>query len=438
MVAAGAVLASRVTAQSVAYLGGFSATNAAFLDLARFQGGEYALIISEFTGDPLAGDGVASVLNVASTLGNVNATVPTAITSSLVWPNEVNQVTSGFGTFSGLLEAGGFLVPPKCVGGINFIDMSPDGSNVTHISKISQDDGNALFGGYFYHRGVVRDVDGDGYDDVLAARAIKPLFGNGAGELVWFRQPPGVSDPLDPSLLPWANYTLMSGANSPDIFIALANLRNDADEQLLYASFFTGGGLGIIVCPGCAGAGAKNTWSNVSSLQQIMIDPSIGPGFDVVVVDLNGDGRLDLLVTNHVDNATLSGVFAYEAPPAGVPITRVSAWTKHVLYVGFVVREPGPNQASPGAARPLLRCTSSPLKKPLISVAGDGDQRVYLLTPVSDAPTNWAYSLTEIFDCKGTVGRQISADVDGDGCQELFVPCYDVSTIQVFRVLPGA
>ena len=84
----------------------------------------------------------------------------------------------------------------------------------------------------------------------------------------------------------------------------MANLRGDEDEQLFYASFFTGGGLGVLVCPGCAAG--KNNWNNTSSLKQAVLDDTIGPAFDVQTVDLNNDGRLDLLVTNHVDNATSS------------------------------------------------------------------------------------------------------------------------------------
>lgn len=237
-----------------------------------------------------------------------------------------------------------------------------------------------------------------------------------------------------------------SGTMSPDVFFALANLRGDGDEQLLYTSFFTGGGLGLILCPGCAPAGAPasasastlagpNTWSNLSSLVQVALDPSIGPGFDVQVVDLNGDGALDLLVTNHVDNATLSGVFAYEAPATG-PLTTPGSWKKHVLASGFIVREPGlpGTQASPGAARAMPACTASGYSKPLITLSGDGDQRFYLLVPASQDPSNWTYSLTEIYDCGGTAGRQAAADLDGDGCPEMLLPCYDSSTVAVMRV----
>lgn len=56
-----------------------------------------------------------------------------------------------------------------------------------------------------------------------------------------------------------------SGTFSPDIFFALANLRGDSDEQVFYASFFTGGGLGMLLCTGCA---KGNTWSNPNNIVQ--------------------------------------------------------------------------------------------------------------------------------------------------------------------------
>ncbi len=140
------------------------------------------------------------------------------------------------------------------------------------------------------------------------------------------------------------------------------------------------------------------------------------------------------LVTNHVDNDTLSGVFAYEAPLYPIPLTNAAAWTKHVISSGvYHVLEPGPNQASPGAALSFFPCGSSPAApKPSVSVAGDGAQKLFLVEPVSQSdPADWRYNTTVLYDCKGTVGQQAAVDVSGDACVEMFVPCYDSSTVAV-------
>jgi hypothetical protein len=387
------------------------------------------------------------VYGVGSYLANVSraGAALQPLTTNITWPNEVTQInaSANLGVSNGLLVAGGFLVPPKQVGAVTAAVLDASGA-VSQLAKLSVDDGNAIFDGYFYHRALLHDCDGDGLDDVITARAVKPLIGTPNGQLVWLKRPAGPT-PLAPASLPWQESVLLNGTWSPDVLFQLGNLRNDADEQIFFTSFFTGGGLGMVWCPGCNTAGGgNNSWSNAEGLGLFVLDASIGPSFDVSIVDLNGDGQSDLLVTNHVDNATdggapQSGVFAYVAPAAPVPLTNVSAWTKHTLASGFTVREFGPGQAAPGAARAFFPCAGSAAAKPTIVLAGDGDQRTYVLQAASDSdPTNWAYTLTELFDCQGTVGQPAVADVDGDGCVEVFVPCYDVGVVHVYSYGSGS
>ena len=54
------------------------------------------------------------------------------------------------------------------------------------------------------------------------------------------------------------------------------------------------------------------------------------------------------------------------------------------------------------------------------------------MTPLAPAdPSDWRHATAEAYDCKGTVGQQSAADLTGDGCVEVFVPCYDDSTVAV-------
>lgn len=396
-----------------------------------------ALLVSRFTGDPLEEDDIASVRDFAALLtsGNVSSAVCERV-ATVTWPNDAEPARISLGSrgvADVVLAPGGFLVPPKTIGAVTLLNSSngapSSGSFVLSAPKVLPGDG------WFYHRAVPFDVDGDGLADVLTARATKPLVDAPAGELVWFRQP-AVADPLAPAALPWAEATLAGGAWSPDVlFAAPVSLRGDADAQLLFTSFFTGGGLGLLQCAGCAGGGA--TWAT-SALERVVLDASIGPAFDVSAVDVNGDGRLDALVTNHADNATAVGgvvyqsqVLVYEAPLAPTAITNASAWTRHVLVDGLVVREGGPNQAAPGAARAFAPPAGAGAR-PWISVAGDGDQRAYVLTPDAADPASWAYTTTLVHDCKGTVGRQVSVAVGARSF--LVIPCYDSGLVQVYEL----
>jgi hypothetical protein len=245
---------------------------------------------------------------------------------------------------------------------------------------------------------------------------------------------------------------LVNGSFAPDVlFAGPLSLRADGDEQIFAATFFTGGGLSMVECSGCAAGGSGGmTWAAAAAsglLAPVVLDASIGPSFDVEAVDLNGDGRLDLLVTNHADNATsnlTSLVLGYEAPAAGGALRNASAWARHVLASGFVIREAGANQAAPGAARAFFAASGAPravagtgAQKPLISVSGDGDQRAYILSPLSAGdPGDWRYARTEAFDCGGTVGRQAHASFEGRDF--MLVPCYDAARVEAFEILAGS
>ena len=76
-------------------------------------------------------------------------------------------------------------------------------------------------------------------------------------------------------------------------------------------------------------------------LQRRIIDDSIGSVFEVEVVDLNNDGKMDLLVTTNGNNGTL---LAYEIPDD----FRTGNYNKHVLAVGFTPRRPGTGKGAPG------------------------------------------------------------------------------------------
>ena len=66
-----------------------------------------------------------------------------------------------------------------------------------------------------------------------------------------------------------------------------------------------------------------------------------------------------------------------------------------------------------------------------IVVAGDGDHTAHIMTP-TDAK-NFKWDLDTIKEESGTVGALAWDDLDQDGWNELWVPDYDNSRIEVFK-----
>jgi len=264
------------------------------------------------------------------------------------------------------------------------------------------------------------DVDGDGLEDVITARATKPIVGRSGGELMWYKQPD--SNPLNGG---WKGEVITNG---PDVYFRLLDHDNDASTApaIIAAEFFSTQ-LTIYYT-------TEKYWANANSksIKKQVIDTTIGPVFDIQIVDLNNDGNLDLLVTNHVDNATLSGVYAYE-----IPKDFTSEWPKHVLANDIPTLKKGNNQASPGEAQPIhAKVSDEGKKKPYILLAGDGAEKAFLLTAKSEDHSDWTYDIETVLDAKGTVGQPAVGDADGDGYNEFFVPDYDNGYVYGYTFSP--
>ena len=323
-----------------------------------------------------------------------------------VWPNLVSPVPQSVFQRNNLFTvAGGFLVPGKSTGAISIFDMS---ALPPSLHKLSTD-----LSGHFYHEAAWWDVDGDGHLDLLSARASKPVVGPSTGSLQWFRNPGSLSQP-------WVQQELFSG---PDVFFRLFDLHGDGHMAIVAAEFFSSK-LSLFLCERVGHCSIPSSWT------EYVIDATIGPPFDVRIADLNLDGHLELLVTNHVDNESLAGVFVYEIPD---PITPTSVWLRHTVAQGFRVLVPGPNQAAPGDAQIFTPRTPWPYR-PWIILSGDGAAQAYVLRPRHEDPRSWDYDCTVLVSTKnhGTVGGLAVTDVEGDGTADIFVPDYDHSLIYVF------
>ena len=76
--------------------------------------------------------------------------------------------------------------------------------------------------------------------------------------------------------------------------------------------------------------------------------------------------------------------------------------------------------------------------KPDILLSGDDEGTAYLLQPESPDSANWNYAATTLID-KGEghiIGHISTADVDGDGHKEFFVPSYFEDKLYVYTFAP--
>lgn len=152
-------------------------------------------------------------------------------------------------------------------------------------------------------------------------------------------------------------------------------------------------------------------------------------GFGLQYVDVNGDGRRDLLVSNNQPDGTGS-VIVLEVPKD----IRSQAFPMHTLITGFKPTGFGPGKGGPGAVQ-AFRPKDNGVGPMNILVGGDDNGTVVMLSP--DGPAaSWRFNATRLLSFKGTVGGVIATDLDGDQWTEIVVPDYSGNTLGVYTFAP--
>jgi hypothetical protein len=368
-----------------------NATKPAFLfNYVNQTTGYHDLFISSF--GPFRSGSIYKINEINGQMTNSEVNIEQAVTD-LKWPNEISEVPSDIFGANTYAVADGFLVPGKGTGSVTIFNTE---NNISF--KVTKDKS-----GFFYHRVIWHDMNGDGLLDLITARGKKPMIGRAQGELVWLEQPTGNKTEA------WKEHLIAKG---PDVHFRIRDLNGDGQIEIVASEFFHKK-LTLIEFK-------DGEW------QRHIIDDTLGSAFDLDFDDINNDGKIDLLVTNHEGDKN-AAVFGYE-----IPEDIYSNWTRHTLFSGFVTKQRGVGQASPGEAMAVHPDLNNKDSKPVILVSGDGSQHAHILTPVSEDPNNWEYTEKAFLNAGCTVGKMAVNDVNNDGLLEIFVPAYDNDKIHVF------
>ena len=258
-----------------------------------------------------------------------------------LWHNETNLLTGrtaylfhkglGDGLFAAPISSGGPMGNdsfPVLVGDLNN-DGIPDLVRVAPLMNainwaLGTGDGNfpntrsLAVSGFSIIAFTVADLDNDGYDDVVirSPDAVRVLWNDGAGNLVW---------DLD---------THATGVTNPDP----ANTNTGRLKQVIDADVDGNGYADILVLdrsadsstPGTVTVFLNNGSKGFSKVgPQAILEGKNSNIFRAELADLNGDGKLDMVVSQGTQIRTYQGKGDGTFGPSSMPIDGFSAWLIH-------------------------------------------------------------------------------------------------------------
>lgn len=244
--------------------------------------------------------------------------------------------------------------------------------------------------GWSYDRAIWVDMNRDNMKDCLTAR-----YRAGVGQLIYFQQPKGQEE--------WQQFIVNEGEADGNFKTIQHYKRNyilvAANQFSSLTVFWT--------------SDRKGRWGDAKKLRKSVVD-NYGKYYDIQHVDLNNDGRKDILTTTLKVSDSRGHVLGYDLPDD----LRHGNWKRHVLASGFDADySPGkavaffPNKYKAKSERPSIFCT------------GGSSGKIYLLSP-RPKTKGWSYVKTHIslssFD--GAVGIPWIGDLNEDSYPEMFIP----------------
>jgi hypothetical protein len=345
------------------------------------------------------------------------------------WPNEIEVVPDGILPFEAVVVPEGFhvAIPSGRMTLINLDDPNRTTYLVDNVSVLAPGVnacGGATPAPRFYHEAKWFDMDSDGLKDLVTVRSgfkVQPGLCFPEGEVVWFKNPGAAIDPV----VEWDEFIVYTASNGPEISLGVYDFEGDGVPEVVVNNLFGSGffaGEQILII----GAPLGQTWTDVDLVNNparvTVISSGQGSPFGVRIVDLNLDGKVDVLATNHQgDNCAasqpISGkIYALEQPASGDIFN--DPWTTHILKDNirpnrtFPTQSSGPGRLAPGLAQPIW---PSPFEeftqKPWILAGGDEASKVWLLKPNSASTSDWSYQSAVIFDINDYYGPRTSQNL---------------------------
>lgn len=208
----------------------------------------------------------------------------------------------------------------------------------------------------------------------------------------------------------------------PDVHFELRDFNNDTIPEIIATQFFSEQLTVNWLKDGCTFDGGPSCWEHRTVVDDLSFL------FNLTLVDVNGDGKDDILFTNHVADTALAGVYAVEIPTN----FKVDEFQLHTLQNNFPTLNEGPGQGSPGGAVPIHH----PTIDHLYVISGDGNQRAHIMCPDDNSTRTeddgWSFQRQLLLDTGNTVGQIAVGDITGDGFPEIFVPSFEKGEIHIY------
>lgn len=361
--------------------------------------------------DPASFDAAKSVEVISDRDGNLDT----------IWPNKSDLAPADALPFQAVLVSAGFLSAQR-PGHLTLINLDDPARTEYVVDPINEavpdcSGGQVRNQRWYYHQSYWHDMDGDGLKDIVTVRAsFKPFLHNcpPAGELLYFRNP----GPALKADVPWTPVVLVglpAERAGPEINMTMADLDGDGVPEIIGTHFSTSDHITVY------GAPPGGEWRDVSPerpLRRKVIMTGQGRPFAVQAVDLNGDGRKDVLTSNHQGDYCFEftkdeipgRVIALEQPGSGRMWE--DEWPVHVLKDNIrphpTVPAPvrGPGRLAPNVAKAFwpVRWQEGRFR-PWIVVGGDEASKVWVLKPPTRlASDDWNYESVVIFDINDHYG----------------------------------